>query len=72
MRKSGNVSPEAMKRKIVYHDGDRVCLTNNHPWHGHVGRLLSHETYGSGWIGWKILLDNNRECYAQARDLHKI
>ena len=50
--------------------GDRVFITNpEHPWVGRAGELIAHETYGLGWTGWRIKLDENcGECYAKAHE----
>lgn len=41
--------------------GDRVFITDNHhPWHGKAGTVVSDtETYGLGWTGQRVQLDDN-------------
>lgn len=47
--------------------GARVLLLSGHPWADSQGVLVSYETYGMGWKGWRILLDEpyGHECFAR-------
>lgn len=46
--------------------GDRVLVLKGHPWADHIGMLVAYETYGMGWKGWRVTLDEpyGHECYA--------
>lgn len=51
--------------------GDRVFIVGpKHPWLGRAGELIAFETYGLGWQGWRVKLDENcGECYARPEEL---
>jgi hypothetical protein len=57
--------------------GDMVLITEAktpmvHPWSGHIGELIEFTTYGLGWKGWKVKLQNGQECFANAACLKRI
>lgn len=50
--------------------GDRVMiLDQEHPWAGHSGELIAEETFGLGWVRWKIRLDDATEISATRQQL---
>ena len=49
--------------------GDEVLILKGHPWAGETGTLIAHETYGLGWLGWKVRLNHGQECYVQPNKL---
>lgn len=50
--------------------GDRVFITDQeHPWRGHSGELIAEETFGLGWVRWKIRLDDATEISATRQQL---
>lgn len=55
-------------------EGDRVTIAKGHPWGGSAGKLIAYETYGLGWKGWRVQLDEpyGHECYANPAQLRKI
>lgn len=52
--------------------GDHVKLLGDHPWAGSTGTLVRFETYGLGWLGWLVKLENGHSCYADPVKLSKI
>jgi len=59
-----NDPPRALK------SGDRVFITNrDHPWFEQAGTLVSFETYGLGWTGWRTNLDNGFNTYVKAGEV---
>jgi hypothetical protein len=53
-------------------EGASVEIVGVHPWQGARGTAVAFETYGLGWKGWRIVLDNGIECYAPTSQLQKI
>lgn len=47
--------------------GDRIRITGfNHPWRGYSAELIARETFGLGWVGWRISIDGGRgECFVR-------
>jgi len=60
--------PAASTRKLKI--GDPVFIIDqSHPWLGKFGEVVSdEETYGLGWKGYRVKLDNTccHECYVRA------
>lgn len=64
----------AAARATLLTEGDRVKIAAGHPWGGHSGQLIAYETYGLGWKGWRVRLDepDGHECYANPNALRRV
>lgn len=57
------------RRSRALQPGDRVFILQPHPWGGCAGELIAYEKYGLGWMGWRVRMDNDMQCYANPGDL---
>lgn len=58
----------------IFKPGDRAVLLSPHPWATHAGTVIAWETYGLGWKGWRVRLDEpfDGECYAKPKEMRLV